>query len=85
MNLAEDEVEFYEEYQRVNNLLGKSENGGEMSVKSENETQKVSSVTSIEVVTLNPTFHITDEIESIDIDTEFDFMVAEYVYRSLNE
>ena len=37
------------------------------------------------VVTLNPTFHITDEIESIDIDTEFDFMVAEYVYRSLNE
>ena len=37
------------------------------------------------VVTDNPTFHVTDEIESIDIDTEFDFMVAEYVYRKLNE
>ena len=36
------------------------------------------------VVTDRPTFHVTDEIESIDIDTEFDFMVAEYVYRSLN-
>ena len=28
------------------------------------------------VVTDTPTFHVTDEIESIDIDTEFDFMVA---------
>ena len=37
------------------------------------------------VVTDKPTFHVTDEIESIDIDTEFDFMVAEHVYRSLNE
>ena len=36
------------------------------------------------VVTDNPTFHVTDEIESIDIDTEFDFMVAEHVYRTLN-
>ena len=36
------------------------------------------------VVTDTPTFHVTDEIESIDIDTEFDFMVAEHVYRSLN-
>ena len=36
------------------------------------------------VVTDTQTFHVTDEIESIDIDTEFDFMVAEYVYRSLN-
>ena len=27
------------------------------------------------------TFHITDEIESIDIDTEFDFMTAEFVYK----
>tara|TARA_B100000902_G_C27284093_1_gene903445 strand:- start:105 stop:752 length:648 start_codon:yes stop_codon:yes gene_type:complete len=36
------------------------------------------------VVTDNPTFHVTDEIESIDIDTEFDFMVAEHVYRKLN-
>ena len=35
-------------------------------------------------VVVEPTFHITDEIESIDIDTEFDFMVAEHVYRSLN-
>ena len=37
------------------------------------------------VVTNNPTFHVTDEIESIDIDTEFDFMMAEFVYRNLNE
>ena len=37
------------------------------------------------VVTDEPTFYITDEIESMDIDTEFDFMVAEYVYRNLNE
>jgi|TARA_B100000287_G_scaffold432825_1_gene493057 N-acylneuraminate cytidylyltransferase len=36
------------------------------------------------VVTMNPTFHITDEIESIDIDTEFDFMVAEFVYNKLH-
>ena len=28
------------------------------------------------VVTNNPTFKILDEIESVDIDTEFDFMVA---------
>ena len=33
------------------------------------------------VVTDEPTFHITDEIESIDIDTEFDFMTAEFVYK----
>ena len=33
------------------------------------------------VVTDTPTFHITDEIESIDIDTEFDFMSAEFVYK----
>ena len=31
-------------------------------------------------VVVEPTFHITDEIESIDIDTEFDFLTAEYVY-----
>lgn len=31
-------------------------------------------------VVVEPTFHITDEIESIDIDTEFDFFIAEYVY-----
>jgi len=35
------------------------------------------------VVTSNPTFYITDEIESIDIDTEFDFMVAEFVYEKM--
>ena len=33
------------------------------------------------VVTDEPTFHITDDIESIDIDTEFDFMTAEFVYK----
>lgn len=32
-------------------------------------------------VVVEPTFHITNEIESIDIDTEFDFIVAEFVYR----
>ena len=36
------------------------------------------------VVTKNPTFFVTDEIESIDIDTEFDFMVAEMVYKELH-
>ena len=35
------------------------------------------------VVTSNPTFYITDEIESIDIDTEFDFMIAEFVYEKM--
>ena len=35
------------------------------------------------VVTREPTFKILDEIESIDIDTEFDFMVAEMVYKKL--
>ena len=35
-------------------------------------------------VVFEPTFFLTDEIESIDIDTEFDFKVAEYIYRELN-
>ena len=35
------------------------------------------------IVTKNPTFHILDEIEAIDIDTEFDFMVAETVYEKI--
>ena len=35
------------------------------------------------VVTKNPTFKILDEIESIDIDTEFDFMMAELVHKKL--
>ena len=35
------------------------------------------------IVTGNPYFYKLDEIESIDIDTEFDFMVAEYVYNKL--
>ena len=35
------------------------------------------------VVTDNPTFKILDEIESIDIDTEFDFMIAELIYNKL--
>ena len=39
--------------------------------------------TILNVVTSNPTFYITDEIESIDIDTEFDFMVAEFVYEKM--
>lgn len=37
------------------------------------------------VVTDNPTFKVLDEIESIDIDTEFDFMVAEMVYQKLHK
>ena len=36
------------------------------------------------VVTENPTFKVLDEVESIDIDTEYDFMVAEMVYKKLN-
>ena len=36
------------------------------------------------VVTDNPTFKVLDEIESVDIDTEFDFMVAETIYKKLN-
>ena len=32
------------------------------------------------VVTDEPTFHVTNEVESIDIDTEFDFMIAEYIW-----
>lgn len=36
------------------------------------------------IVTENPVFYVTDEIESIDIDTEFDFMVAEMVYNKMN-
>ena len=35
------------------------------------------------VVTQNPTFRVLDEIESIDIDTEFDFMVAEHIYQKI--
>ena len=34
------------------------------------------------VVTENPTFKVLDEIESIDIDTEYDFMVAEMIYKT---
>ena len=35
------------------------------------------------IVTPSPTFKILDEIESVDIDTEFDFMVAEIIYKKL--
>ena len=35
------------------------------------------------IVTPNPTFKLLDEIESVDIDTEFDFMVAEMIYNKL--
>ncbi len=37
------------------------------------------------VVTEKPTFIVLDEIESIDIDTDFDFMVAELVYNKLKK
>lgn len=36
------------------------------------------------IVTPNPTFKVLDEIESVDIDTEFDFMVAEMIYKKIN-
>ena len=35
------------------------------------------------VVTPDPTFKVLNEIESVDIDTEFDFLVAELVYQRL--
>ena len=37
------------------------------------------------VVTDTPTFKILDEIESIDIDTEFDFLVAELIYEKFKD
>ena len=37
------------------------------------------------VVTDNPTFKVLNEIESLDIDTEFDFMIAEHVYKELEQ
>jgi len=37
------------------------------------------------VVCPDPNFYILDEMESIDIDTEFDFMVAENIYSKLNK
>ena len=33
------------------------------------------------IVTANPSFHLLNEIESIDIDTEFDFIIAEFIYN----
>ena len=36
------------------------------------------------IVTPNPVFKVLDEVESIDIDTEFDFMVAEMIYNKIN-
>jgi CMP-N-acetylneuraminic acid synthetase len=36
-------------------------------------------------VTLKPKFRVLDEIESIDIDTEFDFLVAEYIYQRIRK
>mgnify|MGYP003655875578 FL=1 len=36
------------------------------------------------VVTESPSFYVLNEIESVDIDTEFDFMLAETVYNKLN-
>jgi|TARA_X000001388_G_scaffold35248_1_gene24805 CMP-N-acetylneuraminic acid synthetase len=37
------------------------------------------------VITPNPTFKCLDEIESIDIDTEFDFMIAEFIFNKLKQ
>ena len=35
------------------------------------------------IVTSTPTFYMLDEIESVDIDTELDFLVAETLYKKL--
>ena len=35
------------------------------------------------IVCDHPEFYILDEIESLDIDTEFDFMITEHVYKTL--
>jgi CMP-N-acetylneuraminic acid synthetase len=35
------------------------------------------------VVSGKPSFYVLDEIESVDIDTEFDFMVAEIIYNKI--
>tara|TARA_R100001594_G_scaffold63003_2_gene97391 strand:- start:1426 stop:2088 length:663 start_codon:yes stop_codon:yes gene_type:complete len=35
------------------------------------------------VVTREPYFYVLDEIESVDIDTEFDFLVAENIYKKI--
>jgi len=35
------------------------------------------------IVTSNPTFKVLNEIESLDIDTEFDFLLAEMIYDKL--
>ena len=35
------------------------------------------------VVTSTPTFYMLDEIESVDVDTELDFIVAETLYKKL--
>ena len=35
------------------------------------------------IVTSNPTFKVLNEIESLDIDTEFDFLLAEMIYNKL--
>ena len=37
------------------------------------------------VVSQNPKFYVLDEIESVDIDTEFDFMIAEMVYKKIHD
>jgi len=37
------------------------------------------------VVTDEPTFKVLNEIESVDIDTEFDFMIAENIYKQLRQ
>ena len=36
------------------------------------------------IVTDNPYFKVLDEIESVDIDTEFDFYVANHLYDRIN-
>ena len=37
------------------------------------------------IVCKNPEFYVLDEVESLDIDTEFDFLVAENIYSKLKK
>ena len=37
------------------------------------------------VVSQNPKFYVLDEIESVDIDTEFDFMITKMVYKKIHD
>ena len=35
------------------------------------------------ITTNNPHFKVLNEIESVDIDTELDFLIAEFLYKKM--